>query len=258
MVGEVLFRIGPLRVYSYGFAIALAFGLGTWLAVREAKRRGIPPENMMDLALIVMMAGIIGSRILFVLLELPYYLADPKQIILGITAGGLSLHGGLAGGILAGIWYCRRHNLDPWELADVIAVPLALGVGIVRLGCLSRGCCYGVPAAAPWGLDCSLLHDTLRYPTQLYESALGFILFFFLYRARNHRHFKGYLMFQFIGWYSVIRFVVEFWRDSPVFLGPLKLAQVASIVLAALAFGLIPYFDRKRPVRTSGSGQART
>ncbi len=255
MIGEVLFQIGSLKIYSYGFAVALAFGLGTWLAVREGRRRGIPAENIMDLALIVTVAGILGSRVLFVLLELPYYLAHPSEIILGITAGGLSLHGGLAGGILAGIWYARRRCLDPWQLADIFAVPLALGVGIVRLGCLSRGCCYGVPAPYPWGLDCSLLHDESRYPTQLYESVLGFILFFFLYRARDHRHFKGWLMFQFIGWYSVIRFVVEFWRDSPIFLGPLKMAQVASIVLAVAAFGLIPYFDRRRGATASGSGR---
>ncbi|MDI6870083.1 MAG: prolipoprotein diacylglyceryl transferase [Bacillota bacterium] len=246
----VLLRLGPFTVWSYGTMLALAFVLGTHFALREARARGIGEEHVYNLALLFAIAGVVGSRLLHVLLNLSYYLAHPVEI-LDLTNGGLAMHGGFTLAILAGIWYTRWQRVDAWELADFLPKWGVLGIGIVRIGCLLKGCCFGVPGNAPWAFDCSLLHDVPRHPTQIYEMLLDFTLFGYLWVKRRHSHFKGWPSWVMVGGYSVIRAFVEIWRQEPRFWGPFKLGQLASIILAVAAFAMIPHLDRKRgPART--------
>ncbi|MGE5552725.1 MAG: prolipoprotein diacylglyceryl transferase [Betaproteobacteria bacterium] len=241
----VLLRIGPLTIWAYGTMLALAFLLGTFFAVREARSRGMAEEHIYNLALLFAIAGVIGARLLHVLLNLPYYLANPLKAF-ALQDGGLAMHGGFALAILAGVWYARWQQVDAWELADFLPKWGVLGIGMVRLGCLLNGCCFGVPSSVPWAFDCSLLHDVPRHPTQLYEMLLDFALFGYLWVTRRHTHFKGWPGWVMVGGYSVIRFIVEFWRFEPAFLGPLTLGQVASLILGTAAFAMVPYLDRKR------------
>ncbi|MDI3281181.1 MAG: prolipoprotein diacylglyceryl transferase [Bacillota bacterium] len=255
-VRPVLFSLGRWKVYSYGTALALSFLLGTWLVVRQVRRRGEPVEWVYDLALLVAVSAVAGARLLFVLLNWGDYAAHPAEIW-HLTAGGLSMHGGFAAAFLAGLWFTRRRRLNPWAVADLAAPPAALGTAVTRVGCFLNGCCYGLPAPPPWGMDACYLHDTLRYPVQLYESGLAFLLFLGLWRNREHRHFPGYLMFSFAGWYSVIRFAVEFLRDGPRLWPPLTLAQVASLAIAAVAFALMLLLDRRWAHSAAARGEGR-
>lgn len=257
-VRPVLFSLGRWKVYSYGAALALSFALGTWLVVWQVRRRGEPVEWIYDLALLVALSGVAGARLLFVLLNWSYYAAHPNEIW-NLAAGGLSMHGGFAAALLTSLWFARRLGFNPWMLADLTAPPVALGTAVTRLGCFLNGCCYGLPAPPPWGMDASYLHDTLRYPVQLYESGLVFLLFLWCWRNRKHGHFPGYLMFAFAGWYSVIRFTVEFLRAGPRLWPPLTLAQMASLAIAAAAFTLIPLLDRRwtRSATIRGEGSRR-
>jgi prolipoprotein diacylglyceryl transferase len=241
----VLLQWGALKIWAYGTMLALAFGLGTFFAAREARSRGIAEDHVYNLALLFAVAGVVGARGLHVLLNFSYYLAQPSQIF-NLQGGGLALHGGFALAIIAGIWYTRWQRLDAWELADFLPKWGILGIGIVRWGCLLNGCCFGVPTNAPWALDCSFLHDALRHPTQIYESLLDFALFGYLLVNRDHRHFKGWPAWVMVGGYSVIRFIVEIWRYEPRVWGPFKLAQLVSIAFAVAAFAMIPYLDKKR------------
>lgn len=240
-----LLRFGPVTVWAYGTMLAVAFGLGTYLAAREARARGIGEEHVYNLALLFAVAGVAGARLLHVFLGLPHYLANPLEI-LDLTNGGLAMHGGFTLAILAGVWYTRWQRLDAWELADFLPKWGVLGIGITRIGCLLNGCCFGVPGTVPWAFDCSLLHDVARHPTQIYESVLDFALFGYMWATRRHTHFKGWPAWVMVGGYSVIRAIVETWRHEPRFWGPLKLGQLVSILLAVAAFGMIPYLDRKR------------
>lgn len=247
----VLFYLFGLPVHAYGTALAISFLLGTIMASRDAERRGIGPDHVMNVAVLSAVSGVIGARILFVLLNLGYYLESPLETF-NIAAGGLSLHGGFVLAVLVGIWYCRHYGVSPGVMADVTAPAAIFGIGLTRIGCFLNGCCFGTPVSAPWGIDCSYYHDTLRYPTQLYEAGLDFLLFAYLFARRRQGHFDGWLMFQLVGWYSIVRFVVEAFREVPRVLGPLSPAQLASIALGIAAFVISARLDYRR-----GNGHVR-
>lgn len=250
----ILFQIWRIPVFSYGFLLACAFVIGTILGVREARRRGINPDKVIDLALYVCIAGIIGSRVLFVLLDIPTYFQDPIKII-NLRDGGLSFQGGLASAILVGIWFCRREKINPWVMADVVAPLIPLGYALVRVGCLLNGCCYGLPTDLPWALAARAGDETLRHPTQLYAAVLSLVIFAILFRLRNHKKFPGYLMFLYVGLYSISRFIVEIFRDVPRMIGPLSIAQLASILLAFGAFACIAILSGEGVRQSQAAGR---
>jgi prolipoprotein diacylglyceryltransferase len=150
---QVLFRIpihtswtpDGIPIYGYGVMLFLAFVACTWLASRRARKEGINPEHIHDLALYILAGGILGARIVF-------YLQYPEQFssffdFFAIWNGGLVFYGGLFGGLVGyAIAYFRvikKHNLSGWKIADIAAPCLALGLCLGRIGCLLNGCCYG-------------------------------------------------------------------------------------------------------------------
>ncbi len=150
---QVLFRIpihtswtpDGIPIYGYGLMLFLAFVACTWLASRRARKEGINPEYIHDLALYVLAGGILGARILF-------YMQYPEQFsswvdFFAIWNGGLVFYGGLLGGVVGyAIGYFRiikKHDLSGWKIADIAAPCLALGLCLGRIGCLLNGCCYG-------------------------------------------------------------------------------------------------------------------
>jgi phosphatidylglycerol:prolipoprotein diacylglycerol transferase len=231
----VLFRVGDISVHAYGVLLALAFAAGIFGLARTARQAGLPEEKMLDMSLMIMVASVIGSRLLYILIEWPVFVADPLAVF-AVQSGGLSFHGGLAAGVLTGLWYTHRHRLPQGKVADLVAPLVALGYAIVRIGCLLNGCCFGRPAEVPWALPAAYLDPTLRHPTQLYASAAAFLIFLILLYRRKRTRFHGQLFLEFIVYYSVYRFLSEFYRETDVFLGALTLGQATSLVVAAGAF----------------------
>jgi len=238
----VLFEIFGLPVYSYGFALALAFATGTVAVSLAVRRYNVDPIYIVDLAMITCASAMIGARAVFVLLNLSWYLREPSRMF-SLSDGGLSFHGGLGAGIVSGILYCRFRGIDRWLMADLVAPYIALGYSIVRIGCFLRGCCYGVVTDVPWALPSSALDDLPRHPIQLYSSALSLLLFVYLYLRRNHSGFRGMLMFQYVGLYSLMRFAVEFVREGERLAFGLTLAQVVSLAVASVTFALMGFLS---------------
>lgn len=250
----ILFQIWRIPVFSYGFLLACAFVVGTVLGVREARRRGINPDKVIDLALYTCIAGIVGARLLFVLLDIPTYFQDPIKLI-NLRDGGLSFQGGLVAAVLVGIWFCRREKISAWVMADIAAPLIALGYSLVRIGCLLNGCCYGTPSDVAWAIAGRAGDPTLRHPAQIYAALLSLVIFAILFRLRNHRRFAGYLMFLYVGLYSISRFIVEMFRDVPRMLGPLSITQLASILLAIGAFACISLLSSESRDRSTAVEQ---
>lgn len=228
----ILFHVWKVPVYSYGFSLACAFVIAALVATRLAKRYKVSADNVIDLALYTCVAAIIGSRLAYIIIDLPTYIANPKSII-ALKDGGLSYFGGLASAIAVGVWYCRRYRISVPVMADIAAPLVALGYSLVRVGCLLNGCCYGAPSDLPWAFACAAYDSTRRHPTQVYAALASLVIFFILLLLGRDRRFKGKLLVAYVGLYSVARFVIEIFRVVPRFIGPLSLAQVVSIVLAA-------------------------
>ncbi len=241
----ILFQIFGWPVHSYGLMLAIAFLVGIIGLGRVApKRLGVQFDHIVDLAMWILIGAVVGSRVAYVITEYQLYLRAPWEVF-NLASGGLAFHGGLIGGFLAGFWFLKRKKIYPWTLADQIAPFIALGYAIVRIGCLLNGCCYGKPTTVAWALRCAAADFTLRHPTQLYSMVGSLILFFILWRLRNHRQFPGFLFLLYVGLYSILRFIVEIFRVGPMVFPWLSLAQVVCLAMAVVAFGLIWLIHRR-------------
>lgn len=236
-------RLGPFHIYSYGFMLMLGFAVGIAWGCREARRRGLSPDLVLDYGLWALLSAIGGARAVFVLLNLPDYAQAPLTIVTG--RGGLSFHGGLAGALLALYFFCRKRGVRFTEMTDLLAPALPLGFAFARIGCFLNGCCYGVPTHLPWA--CQFVNSDLpgghtppSHPVQLYSSVLNLGLFALLAWAGRRPRFRGELTLWYLGLYSILRFGLEFLRrgvTGKIFVLGLTEAQVASLVI--IAFTLV-------------------
>lgn len=250
----VLFEIGPIAINSYGVMIAVAFLVGLWLALREAKRKGIDSKLVSDFAIYAIIFGMLGARLAYVIFfDFGYYLSHPLQIF-AIWQGGLVLYGAILGGLLAGIWFIKRHRLNFWRFADTFAPSLILGQAIGRIGCFLSGDSYGRPTDLPWGLRFPLSSSAGMkfgqmpiHPTQIYELILNLIIFTVLWKFRKRETFDGFLFLLYLISYSTIRFFVEFLRADSLYIWgtPLRSAQVISVATIALAILMLPYLKKR-------------
>lgn len=224
--------------------LSLAVILGVIGARRLAIRAKIEPDRILDLTIWVVVAGLLGARLFYALFYEPEYFAAHPLAIFNLTQPGLVFYGGLIGGIAAGGWYVYRRELSFWNLADVVAPFLALGYGIVRIGCFLNGCCYGKPTAASWGVVFPGLSAVSRHPTQLYSSGLALVVFTAVLWLFFHRRFTGQVFLTYLMLYAVSRGLVEIFRENLLVWGPVTIAQAVSIGLFIVAF--VGYFYRQR------------
>ena len=244
----VLFHIGRLTVYSYGFMIAVGIVAGLFLARHQAAREGIDPDKIIDISFYILVAALIGARLLFVLMNLGEYTAHPLDI-LKIWQGGLVFYGGLLPAVAVGIWYIKRLGLPLWQMTDIIAPSLALGHAFGRIGCFLAGCCYGETCTLPWAVTFtdprSLAPRGIPvHPTQLYSAFGLFLLFAFLLFLRKKKTFPGELFWMYLLCYAVGRFLLEFLRGDDrglVLGGTLSLTQAISIPLAGISVAMLLY-----------------
>lgn len=256
-----LFKLGPVAVHSYGVMLMLGFIAGMLAARRQADRLGLPRELALDLGLWVLVGSVAGARLLFAALNWWSFRGDPMEVLYLWRVPGLSFHGGLLGGLLAGLLLARTRQVSFWALADLAAPGIALGYGITRIGCFLNGCCYGSPTSLPWGVrfpvypDSPLLTDP-SHPVQLYSALGSFAIFAALLWARPRLAARGQLFLLWAVLYAALRAGMEVLRKGytaePLWHGaPITQGQLASAVM--LALGLIGFIRRGR---RSGEGDA--
>jgi len=225
-------QIGPFTVYSYGFMLAVAIIVCTFLLRKDAQRAGINPEIISDLVFWLAIGGIIGARIFYILTFLPMFIENPLEMIM-IQHGGLSWQGGLIVGCLSGIWFVRKHKLDVLKTLDLTAPYLALGQAIGRIGCFLNGCCYG--KEVPWGVYFPNLGEHV-HPTQIYDAVGLLMIFFILKWFQKHNAVKGKVFVSYLFLAPLLRFVIEFFRaDHTELYGGVSLYQVVCLLLLGVA-----------------------
>src|ERR1044071_100028 len=218
-----LFRIGGFPINTYGVWLALAFLTALLTAAHLAARDGLPRERVYDLGLWMLLAALVGSKVLMLWTE-PAYRENPWQLFsLDFLRSGGVFYGGLIGAILTGYFLMRRWKLPWWKTADACAPGIALGNVLGRQGCFSAGCCWGKPTNLPWGVRFTELGhevtgvpiDARLHPTQLYESFAMLIVFFFLLWLHKKKKFSGQVILAYAIIYATVRFLIEFVRDDP-------------------------------------------
>jgi phosphatidylglycerol---prolipoprotein diacylglyceryl transferase len=265
-----LIHVGRFTLTGYGIMMMLGFLVAGWIYGRELKRRTMDPAIAWDTVVIAVAGGLAGSKL--------YFAISVGRIGAAFSRGGLVWYGGLAGGAAAVLVYMWLKKLPVRTLLDAVSPSLVVGYLLGRVGCFMVNDDYGLPSRLPWAVAfpngsppstarilAEQFHASIPagvppgqvltvHPTQLYEIALSFVVFWLLWRWREHRHAAGWLFGLYLVLSSVERIVVEVFRakDDRIF-GAVTVAQVLSVAIVALGALLMRRLARAAPESTQPS-----
>lgn len=245
---SILLSIGPLTIHWYGLFLVLGMAAGIIIAWKLGPIYGLSKDKTLDLAIWLIIGGLIGARIYELFLEFPYYYQHPEMAI-RIWEGGLAIHGAIIGGGLA-LWiFARRHNLSIIKLSALSATSLAIGQAIGRWGNWFNQELFGLPTNLPWGIPITpanrpweYINENFFQPTFLYES-LGCLLIFLIllflnYKWKNKLDDKkaGTIIAVYLIAYSFLRFSLEFIKvDATPILWGWRWPQIISLILILIS-----------------------
>lgn len=227
---DTLFTVGPLSVTLLGVFSALGMLAGMYVAGREARRAGWDDGIIYNTILVAIAGAVIGARLYYAAVFAPEaFLSNPLRLF-ALHEGGLSIQGGLIGGVLGVALYVRAKRHSFWKTADILAPGVILGQAIGRVGCDV----FGVEASAGvlWAVN---VGGQPLHPVQLYESMLNYLLFLGLLVLRHRLRKDGDLFLVYIMAFAFNRFVVEFYRMNPQAFGVLTVAHVTSVAMFVAA-----------------------
>lgn len=257
MPGRDVFQLGPITVRWYGIMIMLGVVLASIIAYREARRRGEDPDNVWGLFPWVLVFGIVGARLGWVIADLK----DVRSLYdaIAIWQGGLSIQGSVIGGAIAVIIYCRRNHLSFWKWGDIIVPGLALGQAVGRWGNFFNQEAFGAKTDLPWGIPISVERQravmgtdygpNARFqPTFAYEmiwDLINFGILMWLGRQKRLRLLEGDLIWIYLTVYSIGRFIIEAIRVDSATIFDIKTPQVVALATIIFAWAMLIY--RHRP-----------
>ncbi len=236
-MNPVCFYIGSRPIYWYGVMMASAFlaCMAHWTILGRKEGRG--PAFGSDLAVWLMLSGIAGARVAYVLANLGEFSARPWDII-RLDKGGLVFFGGFLAACAAVVIFARSRHERLWPIADFAISAIPLGHALGRIGCFINGCCYGTVCAAPWAIES---HGAARHPVQLYEAVLNMAIYFVLLIVYFRKIGEGRVFALYLLLYPTVRFMLEFLRgDERIRFHGLSLAQY--VCLALFAAGAAAWF----------------
>ena len=250
----ILYRLDGLTFYAYGVFLTLGMVVAGGLVILRIREEGlpIPLDRVMALFFYALLSAVVGSRALFVLINLDSFRVNPPAIF-NLWEGGLVFYGGLLLAIGISVGYMRWHRLPFWKLFDLVSPSLALGLFFGRIGCFFAGCCYGKETSLPWAVIFRDPHSLARlnvplHPTQLFDAANGLFLFLFLLWMEKKKSFDGQIFFLFLLLYSGTRFFIEFLRGDPrgfLLKGFVSTSQGIGILLIIFSFFMLFLLRRR-------------
>lgn len=236
-----LFSIGPFTLNFFGLMIAIGAIIGIYVFIKEVKRQGLNSDVLFNGAIYSLIGGIIGARIVYVLIYDPsYYFANPIKI-LSIHEGGLSIHGGILGGLLVGYMFLRHHKIPIWQTLDIVAPALILAQGISRIGCDVFG--GSISSNLPWGME---INGEYLHPAQAYEFLLDYVMFGYLWLRLKKPAYTGQVFLHYLIGFMLIRGIVEFTRINPLVFGPFSVSHVMSLIGIIIGIILIKFRKQKQ------------
>lgn len=246
---RVAVDLGPIQIYWYSIFIFIGLLVASILIFKEARRRNIDEDFLVNLIFNTIIIGLIGARLYYVIFNLPYYIANPIEIF-AIWNGGLAIHGGVSAALIFIIIYCKKHEVNCLQILDIMVVGLIIGQAIGRWGNFFNGEAYGqitsleelkeqqIPMFIINGM---YILGEYRQPTFFYESTWCLSGFLAMLIIRKYKYLKrGQLTGFYLFWYGFGRFLIESMRTDALMLGSLKMAQIVSIVFVIV--GIILFF----------------
>ncbi|MGE7366261.1 prolipoprotein diacylglyceryl transferase [Desemzia incerta] len=263
----IALKLGPLEIHWYGVIIALGIFVAIFLSMKEAEKRGIDEDTIIDMALWTIPIAFVGARLYYVIFELGYYLENPSQII-AIWNGGIAIYGGLIAGGLTVYWFTKKRNISLWLMLDILAPHVLLAQAIGRWGNFINQEAHGSEVTRGFLENLMLpefiinqmeINGLYYHPTFLYESLwslIGFVVIILL-RNREHLLLQGEVALSYAMWYSFGRFFIEGLRTDSLYIPgtPIRVSQLLSAIIFIGALIIWIYRRRdypKKPYYTDG------
>lgn len=234
----ILSHLNGLTIYTYGFMINLGFIVTAILLYFEAKKEEFDPLLVLEALLASVVAGIIGTRLLYIALNWEFYSSRPISHII-TNFDGLTFYGGFFFGWFALYLWSIWRKVNFFQIADMFAPYLILGYAFGRIGCFLNGCCFGRASDLPWALPANAADPILRHPVQLYATVGALAIYFLLKIIQSKKPFTGFTLVSLFALYGTLRFITEFFRfENPLWLN-LTLAQLFSLGLVLISLLII-------------------
>lgn len=239
---------GKIEIRWYGILIAIGLVIAIVIAYYLAKYRNLKADEIINFAPFAIIGGIIGARLLHVLVNIPYYAKNPS-IIFAYRQGGLAIQGVFIGGVIALIVFARIRKVSFWAIADMIAPGLAIAQSIGRWGNYFNQEAFGRPTSsrigifiAPQNRPVDYINSEYFHPTFLYESVANLILFIMLicmhywFKKKPDKYPNGLIFCVYLIIYSLYRIFIESYRIDSSYVGPIKVVYIISAITIIAAF----------------------
>tara|TARA_E500000178_G_scaffold351553_1_gene412891 strand:- start:18 stop:797 length:780 start_codon:yes stop_codon:yes gene_type:complete len=240
-----------IRWYSLAYIVGILFG---WILSKKIFISNAEIKIKFDDYITFLILGIIiGGRLGYVFFYNFSYYSTNLLDIFKIWQGGMSFHGGLIGIIISSIWFAKKNNQNPFNYLDIVSLVAPIGIFFGRIANFINSELYGIETNLPWGVKFIQVDDLYRHPSQLYEALFeGIILFIILLYFRNKGLLKtpGIISSLFLIFYSIFRFVIEFFRAPDNQLGylilNLTMGQIASLIFLLIGILIITNYAHKK------------
>src|SRR5690554_4270686 len=252
IIDPVAFYLGSLAIRWYGIIISTAILFGLIISLNECKQRGIDQEIILNFTIWAIPISIVGARLYYVIFTLENYNSFAE--IFAIRKGGLAIHGAIIGGLIVLAFLSKANNISFWKIVDILSPGVILGQAIGRWGNFINQEAFGSIAGEkfmnyfPEFIRRQMyIYGAYRHPTFLYESVWNIIVFIFLILIRKKKFIKtGDIFIIYLVGYSTGRFFIEGMRTDSLMLGPLRVAQLLSILI--IIFGVVFLIYRHRNI----------
>ncbi|RMF94602.1 MAG: prolipoprotein diacylglyceryl transferase [Candidatus Schekmanbacteria bacterium] len=251
----ILINLWGLEIKTYGTLIAIGILFALFYITKQAQRENLDVQNALDISIYIVISGIIGARIMYVIVDFKYYRNDLLSIF-KVWEGGLVFYGGFLAALPVGYFFLKKKKMPPGKFLDIFATALPLGHSFGRIGCFMAGCCYGKPTDVPWAVTFtnpkSLAYPVLGipiHPTQLYESLSNLLIFLVLHLSLKRKKFDGQNAILYVILYGTARFIIEFFRgDERGFIieNAISTSQGVALILVPAAVILLVYKIRQQ------------
>lgn len=246
-INNIAFSVFGIDIYWYAILMVCAIVSGIIVAKIRDGLYNIKFDDILDLLIYLIPISIISARLYYVLFDLGYFANNPAQIF-NFRTGGMAIYGGIIGGIVTSIIFCKKKNIKIINLLDYLAPALALGQSIGRWGNFINIEAYGTETTLPWRMgifECGKYVEV--HPTFLYESIATFILFIILVRIKEKRKFEGQVTYIYLIGYGFARMLIEGLRIDSLMLGTIRISQLVSFFI--LILGVVLYIKEKKKIK---------